>query len=220
MNGDQAETLRLLAGPPKGSAGAMGSEPPKVWIIPHRLVVVVGGRTGAGATTLAVNLVHEAAHRGLRAACLGSEVTRGSSPPAADYYVLDAGTSADFDGIADFLVLVAAPDPEAVKGVYLALKRFRRSDPELPAGIVVNRAFSPAEGAAVAERVASAAAAFIPGPAPEVLGWVLDDPELFRSEAEGRPASAAAPRSAAAAGVRLCARRLWSRWRPRWSTAA
>ena len=111
-------------------------------------------------------------------------------------------------------MLVTAPDAGAVTGAYAALKRFRTSDPGLPAGLVVNRISSPGEGAALAERIASAARAFLGGPELEILGWVSS------GAGDAVPFIVRAPRSAAAAGVRLCVRRLSARWRRRRSASA
>jgi MinD-like ATPase involved in chromosome partitioning or flagellar assembly len=190
-----------------------GSEMPKVWKMPHRLVVVVGGRPGVGATTIARNVAAELANRGIRAEYVGHEVARTIGSQGADYYLLDSEGSADFEGLADHLVLVTAPDAGAVTGAYAALKRFRTSDPGLPAGLVVNRISSPGEGAALAERMASAARAFLGGPELEILGWVLADNEVSSGARDAAPFIVRAPRSAAAAGVRLCVRRLSARWR-------
>ncbi|MHC4202806.1 MAG: P-loop NTPase family protein, partial [Planctomycetota bacterium] len=167
---DQAETLRMMVSSPDVRADASerdsGSETP--WVVPHRLIVVAGGRPGVGATTITRNLAAGAAHRGVRAryvepprALVGTSPDRwqaGTSSGAArptgsrrgrkamtrpDFYLLDAGTSVELDGLADYLVLVTSPDAASVKGIYLVLKRFRRSDPDLAAGLVVNRVATP-----------------------------------------------------------------------------
>lgn len=212
---DQAETLRIMVSSsrPGAPARSSASAPERPWVIPHRLIVVTGGRAGVGTTTIARNLAAGATHRGIRALYVGPDAGAAPSPGKADYYLMDAGASADLEGLADYLVLVTTPDAEAVKGVYLALKRFRESDPGLTAGIVVNRAGAPEEGVTLGERIASAARAFIRGSELDVLGWVLED--RHSAAAKGRPFVAASPRSAAAAGIRLCVRRLWSRWQPR-----
>jgi MinD-like ATPase involved in chromosome partitioning or flagellar assembly len=218
---DQARTLRLLMSGKKSSAEeAKESEPAAVWTIPHRVVVVAGGARGAGVSTVASNLAAEAAHRGVKTMCIGPAIGAKEPRVRPDYYLLDAGSSADFEGIADFLVLVTTPQKRSVTGAYIALKRFRRSDPDLPVGIVVNRAASPEAGATLAERIASAAQSFIPGPRPEVLGWVLADAKVANARRPDVPIVIASPRSPASSGMRLCARRLWARWRPRWSAAA
>lgn len=201
---DQAATLRIMVSSPKGRKGGRwtaalsGSDSARSvpWTVPHRVLVVVGGAPGVGATTVARNLAAGAAARGIRAKYIGpgggtslrAGLPLGRVVPlraglplgrgVADYYLLDPGASRDAEGLADYLVVVASPDPEAVKGAYLALKRVRASEPELPAGLIVNRARSPEEGAALAERVASAARAFIRGSTTEVLGWILDDEEV------------------------------------------
>lgn len=189
------------------------SGPADIWTAPHRLVVVAGGRPGAGATTLARNLASEVSIRGIRAEYVAHGVGRAIEPGGADYYLVDSEGSGDFVGLADYLVLVAAPDAEAVRGAYSALKRFRTSDPDLPAGLVVNCVASPGEGAALAERIASAARALLGGPGVEVLGWVLEDAEVRSESRDAAPFIVRSPRSAAAAGVRLCARRLSAGWR-------
>jgi hypothetical protein len=222
MTGDQAATLRLLMSTTANHpVTASGSEPAAVWTIPHKVIVVAGGRRRAGCSTLAMNLVAEAAHRGIRTVRVGPDVGAQEQPAVKpDFYILDAGASADFEGIADFLVVVARSDREGITGAYLALKRFRRSDPELPAGVVVNAVAHPAEGAEIANRIASAASSFLHGPQVEALGWVLDDPTVAQSSCDAGPVIISSPRSPAASGIRLCARRLWAHWRPRWSTAA
>ncbi len=221
---DQAQTLRMMVSssafiapspaPAKEDAPTpeRDSEPGTPWTVPHRIIVVAGGRASVGTTTVARNLAASAALGGIRALYVepdGTTAPRG----VTDFYLLDAGVSSDFEGLADYIVLVTTPDAEAVRGAYLALKRLRHSDPDLAAGLVVNRAGSPEEGAALGERIASAARAFIRGPELDVLGWVLDDAEASRAGMNDRPLVAANPRSAAAAGIRLCVRRLWSRWR-------
>ncbi len=216
---DQAKTLRIMVSssgsyePPEPSERA--SSIASRWVIPHRVIVVVGGCRGAGATTVARNLAAGAVQRGVRAVYVEPSAEAAPVLGSADYYLLDGGASAEFAGIADYLVLVASPDAAAVKGVYIALKRFRRADPDLEAGIVVNRVSAPEEGSTLAERIAAAARAFIGGPGLEVLGWAIEDRTRLRSGRAGEPLLRSNPRSAAAAGMRLCARRLWSRWRPR-----
>jgi MinD-like ATPase involved in chromosome partitioning or flagellar assembly len=222
MRDDQARTLRMMVSEmaARNAKARDESESAPAWTIPHKVVVVCGGVRGVGASTIAANLVAEAANRGIRTVRVGPALTHRKQKQRPDFFVLDAGTSADFEGIADFLVLVTTSCREAIAGAYLSLKSFRRSDPELPAGVVVNRARSPEEGAALGERIASAASSFLHGPRVEVLGWVLEDPQVADAPGARGPVIVSSSRSPAASGIRLCARRLWARWRPRWSTAA
>jgi hypothetical protein len=230
---DQANTLRILASErrPRGFLRETSRvEPPErerrdprpdeIWTVPQRVIVVTGGSPGSGATTVARCLAAEARRRAIRAVLLEPGGDEEAAPGGAEFYLLDGGVSPALDGLADYLVLVATPDAEAVTGVYSALKRCRRSDPGIPAGLVVNRARSAAEGAALAERVATVSRAFLGGPGLEVLGSIPEDPEALLAGRRGRRFAAASPLCAAGAGVRLCAKRLWSRWRPRWSVIA
>jgi len=221
MTDDQAATLRMVMSGMKEPEKEKPESEATVWTIPHKVVVVAGGKRGAGCSTITANLVAEAAHRGIRAIRVGAEILRAALPEKKpDYYLLDAGAGVDFEGIADFLVLVATPERDAITGAYVALKRFRKSDPELSTGIVMNRVRTPGEGAALGERIASAATSLLGGPRVEVLGWVLEDLEVARARCDRGPVVVTSPRSAAATGIRLCARTLWGHWRPRWSAAA
>lgn len=219
---DQARTLRLLVSsrtavrsPRRGS-----SSPATPWVVPHRVLVVAGGRPGAGATTVARNLASAAAAHGVRALHVEPDAAPAAAPGGVDYFLVDPVEPSDAEGLADYLVLVATPDEEGVRGVYVALKRFRSSTPELPAGVIVNRVACPGNGATLGARIASAAQAFICGPDVDVLGWILEDAEAAAVDSRVRPFTVARPGSAAAAGVRLCARRLWSRWPRRWKVVA
>jgi MinD-like ATPase involved in chromosome partitioning or flagellar assembly len=188
--------------------------------VPHKVLVVVGGRGGAGATTLTRNLASAAVARGVRAEHAELDAFGLSARRSVDYFLVDPAQPSDAEGLADYLVLVATPDEAGIRGVYLALKRFRAASPELPAGVIVNRVACPGNGATLGARIASAAQAFICGPDVDVLGWVLKDAEAAAVDARGRPFVAVRPGSRAAAGIRLCARRLWSRWPRRWKVLA
>ncbi|MHC5057333.1 MAG: hypothetical protein ACYTKD_21880 [Planctomycetota bacterium] len=219
---DQARTLRLLVSSPAGARSPRkgNSSPATPWVVPHKVLVVVGGQPGAGATTIARNLASAATAHGVRALHMEPASASRRSRGTVDYFLVDPEEPSDAEGLADYLVLVATPDEEGVKGVYLALRRFRSATPDLPAGVIVNRVACPGNGATLGARIASAARAFICGPDIDVLGWVLEDVEAAAVDSRGRPFAVARPGSAAAAGVRLCARRLWSRWPRRWKVVA
>lgn len=212
--------------------------------LPWRVVAVIGGSPGAGATTLAANLAAEASLRGVRAVwghekdLFVSPASRAFAAPKgrgpADYVLLDPAPGSEAEDLADYVVLVvapqrslcrgaeqegAAPGVSAAGGGSLAgplglLGRTLARDPWRPVGLVVNRAAGHAEGAALAGRFATLARAFLGGEI-EVLGWILEDPEVRRAKALGAPVVRVAPLSAAAAGVRQCARNLWRTLRPR-----
>lgn len=221
--------------------------------LPWRVVAVIGGSPGAGATTLAANLAAEASLRGVRAvwghekdlfvspasrafeagcASTHSVAPKGRGP--ADYVLLDPAPGSEAEDLADYVVLVVAPQRSLCRGVeqegvapgvsaagggpfagpFGLLGRTLARDPWRPVGLVVNRAAGHAEGAALAGRFATLARAFLGGEI-EVLGWILEDPEVRRAKALGAPVVRVAPLSAAAAGVRQCARNLWRTLRPR-----
>lgn len=219
---DQARTLRLLVSSPAGcrSSRQRHSSPVTPWIVPHKVLVVVGGRPGAGATTVARNLASSANAHGIRALYMEPDGIPRASQGTIDYFLVDPDEPSETEGLADYLVLVATPDEEGVRGVYLALKRFRVASPDLPAGVIVNHVACPGNGATLGARIASAAKAFICGPDIDVLGWILEDGESIAGDSRRRPFTVARPGSVAAAGVRLCARRLWSRWPRRWKVLA
>ena len=218
---DQARTLRLLVSSSTARLPLKGhSSPATPWVVPHKVLVVVGGRRGAGATTVARNLAATATAHGVRAMHMGANAAVRPPRVSVDYFLVDPEDPLQAEGLADYLVLVATPDEEGVRGVYVALKRFRSTTPGLPAGVILNRAGSPGNGATLGARIASAAKAFIFGPDLDVLGWILEDAESVALDSMRRPFSVARPGSAAAAGVRLCARRLWSRWPRRWKVIA
>ncbi len=219
---DQARTLRLLVSSPAGARPEKSrrSSPATPWVVPHKVLVVVGGRRGAGATTVTRNLASAAIAQGVRAQHADLDGAGLSALRSVDYFLVDPAEPSDAEGLADYLVLVATPDEAGVRGAYLALKRFREASPELPAGVIVNRVACPGNGATLAARMASAAQAFICGPDIDVLGWILEDAEAAAVDSRGRPFAAVRPGSKAAAGIRLCARRLWSRWPRRWKVLA
>ncbi len=210
---DHATTLRILV-QPKSSPRQGGRESDmKIVTFPHRVIEVAGGSPGAGATTLARNLAAEAARCGISAVELDAASAHRLIDRDADFYFLSIGSSTVYAGLADYLLLVTTPGAASVAGACLVLRRHRSADPDLPAGLVVNRAASPGEGAATAERIASVALGLVPGPELKVLGWVLDDPMALAGSAEA-PMVTSAPGSAAAAGIRMCVRRLFSGRRP------
>jgi hypothetical protein len=218
---DQAATLRLLVSSHAArSAKKARSSPVTPWVVPHKVLVVVGGRPGAGATTVARNLASTALTHGIRAMHMEPNIAGRTSRGTVDYYLVDPEVPSDAEGLADYLVLVATPDEEGIRGVYLALKRFRMATPDLAAGVIVNHVACPGNGATLGARIASAAKAFICGPDIDVLGWILEDGEAIAGDSRRRPFTVAKPGSVAAAGVRLCARRLWSRWPRRWKVLA
>ena len=219
---DQARTLRLLVASPDAARPSREerSSPVTPWVVPHKVLVVVGGRPGAGATTVARNLASAAVAHGIRVRHVEPDAAAVPARGAVDYFLVDPSEPSDAEGLADYLVLVATPDEDGVRGVYVALKRFRSATPELPAGVIVNRVGCPGDGATLGARIASAAQAFICGPDVDALGWILEDAEAAAVDSRGRPFAVTRPTSAAAAGVRLCARRLWSRWPRRWQVLA
>ena len=218
---DQARTLRLLVSSHAGrSARGEKLSPATPWVVPHKVLVVVGGRPGAGATTVTRNLAAAATAHGIRTLHMEPNAVGRATRGTVDYFLVDPEEPSDAEGLADYLVLVATPDEEGVRGVYVALKRFRLATPDLPAGVIVNHVACPGNGATLGARIASAAQAFICGPDVDVLGWILEDAEVAAIDSRGRPFSVARPGSVAAAGVRLCARRLWSRWPRRWQVVA
>ena len=61
-----------------------GSEAPDILTMPHRLIVVAGGRPGAGSTTIARNLAAEAVSRGLKVEYLGPAVAQALNAKGAE----------------------------------------------------------------------------------------------------------------------------------------
>lgn len=207
-------TPRLVGlAPPAPSSAAAGAVDTVVFS--HKVIEVDGTSRGAGASTLARLLAAEAARLGVSAIHVEPATAFLAARRGADFYLLDAGQSAVFAGLADYVVLVASARADPALDACIGARRRRLADPGLPLGLVINLAASPGEGAAAAERAARAASSVVPGPPVEVLGWVTEDRALRAS----CPAPGLAAGSAAGPGVRMCARRLWSGPREGWRRA-
>jgi flagellar biosynthesis protein FlhG len=102
------------------------------------------------------------------------------------------------------VLLVASPAPEALTGVYAALKRLERDFPGRVPRIAVAGAESEAAGEAIAARLARAAQRFL-GRSPAFAPATLDDDALREAERLGRSLLAHAPQGAAAASFRRVA---------------
>lgn len=120
----------------------------------------------------------------------------------ADVILLDTGAGIsrnvlNFVLAADEVILITTPEPTSLTDAYAIVKVICRRRPTTRLKLVVNRAFSPRDGAAAAERLQTAAERFI-GAKIEYLGAVVEDDAVQRSVRSQTALLVGAPDSAAA----------------------
>ena len=111
------------------------------------------------------------------------------------------------------ILLITTPDIAAMTDAYALLKLMTRYEPELPAGLVVNRARSLTEAEEVTARLTSMSERFLGRPL-EGFGWIPETPSLARWATEGRPFVLADPESAVSHGMKALADKLLACSRP------
>jgi len=85
-----------------------------------------------------------------------------------------------FNQFADYIIVLATPEPHAITDAYAALKVLKDKKIHSKMGLVVNRVFSRSEAYDVSHRIVKAAQRFLSLDIIE-LGFVMEDPNVFKS---------------------------------------
>ncbi|NLO89330.1 MAG: MinD/ParA family protein [Clostridia bacterium] len=85
-----------------------------------------------------------------------------------------------FNQFADFIIVLATPEPHAITDAYAALKIFKDKKIQSKLGLVVNRVFSRSEAYDVSHRIIKAAQKFLSLDIND-LGFVMEDPNVLKS---------------------------------------
>lgn len=123
----------------------------------------------------------------------------------ADIILLDTGAGIsksvlNFVLAADEIVVVTTPEPTALTDAYAIIKIIVRRRPGAHLKLITNRALTPKDGQAAADRLATASERFL-GAKLEFLGPVMDDEAVSRSVRVQTPFLINAPNSPAAACI-------------------
>lgn len=118
-----------------------------------------------------------------------------------DLIVVDLGAGLGYITVAHLaatttLLLVTNPEVTALSDAYALFKRARGVNPDLRAGLVINRCRDAEAAQNAWERFRSASSRFL-GAAPELVGWVPADDEVPQSVDDRQPVLLGAPESAA-----------------------
>jgi flagellar biosynthesis protein FlhG len=131
-----------------------------------------------------------------------------------DLLIVDHGAGLSYGTIAHLaatatLLLVGGHEVTALSDAYALYKRASLVNPEIEVGMVVNRAPSHQQALAAWGRFETASRKFL-GHAPELVGWIPQDPSVVRSVEARRPVTQCLPESPAAQAIRTVAH--WSRF--------
>ncbi|WP_240375330.1 MinD/ParA family protein [Bacillus piscicola] len=126
-----------------------------------------------------------------------------------DYILFDMGAGASAESLqfvlaADEAVVVTTPEPTSITDAYAMLKYMYGKNQELPASLVINRAYSTKEGEQAANNIRHAVERFLHKKV-KLLGIIPHDKHVYKSVIQQRPFLAAYPASPAALAVKRCA---------------
>lgn len=127
-----------------------------------------------------------------------------------DLLVIDHGAGLGYSTVTHLaatmsLILVTNPEVTALSDAYALYKQARSVNPDIQAGLVVNRARDEATADQARERFETVAQRFL-GKVPEYIGWIPQDDEIYWSVQQRKPVCLGAPESGAAQALEKIAR--------------
>lgn len=130
----------------------------------------------------------------------------------ADYLILDTGAGLgtvvqQFTMAADQVLVVTTPEPTALADAYTLIKTLAKRSRSMQFGLVVNQTEGPAEGADVANRLATTARSFL-GVTVEHVGSLPRDPQVWQAVRRQVPFFVGSPSAPASRAIDRMADRL------------
>jgi flagellar biosynthesis protein FlhG len=130
-----------------------------------------------------------------------------------DLLIIDHGAGLGYSTVTHLaatknLILVTNPEVTALSDAYALYKQARSVNPEIVAGLVVNRARDESTAHQARERFETVAQRFL-GHVPDYIGWIPQDDEIYWSVQQRKPVCLGAPDSEAAIALEKIAK-----WNP------
>jgi flagellar biosynthesis protein FlhG len=127
-----------------------------------------------------------------------------------DYIFLDMGAGASKDSLklitsADEILLVTTPEPTAITDAYGMLKFLHRQEPDTHISVIVNRVENNREGREIGTRIQQAAKQFLKKEI-QLLGYLPEDPNVFKAVKVQTPYLLTYPDTSAAKAMKRLAR--------------